>query len=131
MRLSGDVVSNANLEAVKLSQPIRTMVIGFADPTDTDSKTQALVKALNDMADYGDDGALNNSAHAYFANDVPGASQRNAPDFGQRNAELQGSAAPMMIDPQVVEDAGTAEAYSPNYKRQGNLDQWKGIFYPL
>lgn len=53
------------------TRPIRTVVLGFVDPTSTDPVVVALRKQLNDMADMGDDGTLNGSATAYFATDVP------------------------------------------------------------
>lgn len=129
--LSGDLdpSKSANLGAITLAQPIRTMVIGFADPNSSDDNVKKLVENLNKMADYGDDGKLTTppSATAYFANDVPGLLNAMRQILVKINAEIQGSAAPMMVNPQVEEDTDAAEAYSPNYKRQG-ADQWKGFF---
>lgn len=60
-----------NLEAVKLSVPIRTLVIGFVDTQDADPKTKALINELKNMADLGWDGKLDGVGKAYFANNVP------------------------------------------------------------
>lgn len=120
--------SDSNLEAVRLYQPIRTMVIGFVDPTDP--KTQGLRDRLNKMADAGDDGdPENNSAEAYFANDVPGliTALRNA--LVKINAKVvnQSNGPVMPVNPQVAEDAPEEEAFSAAQMWQRN-DQRQGFF---
>ena len=119
--------SASNLKKVRLFNPIRTMVVGFVDPTD--STTRTLRDKLNLMADYGDDGLANGSAEAEFANDVPGliAAMHNVLARVNTKIVVQSSGPVMPVEPQAAEDAPEPEAYAATYKRQ-NDDQWQGFF---
>lgn len=119
--------SASNLKKVRLFNPIRTMVVGFVDPTD--SATADLRDKLNLMADYGDDGKANGSAQAEFANDVPGliAAMHNVLARVNTKIVLQSSGPVMPVDPEAAEDAPEPEAYAATYMRQ-NDDQWRGFF---
>ncbi len=106
------------------SRPIKTIVLGFVDPTSTDSAVVALRNKLNKMADAGDDGnENNNSATAYFATDVPGIMSALEKIMIYIKGQSSTSGAPLTVTSKS--QSGEDYFYQAQYFPQ-NGKQWKG-----
>lgn len=106
------------------SRPIKTIVLGFVDPTSTDSAVVALRNKLNKMADAGDDGdETNNSATAYFATDVPGIMSALEQIMIYIKGQSSTAGAPLSVTSKS--QSGEDYFYQAQYFPQ-NGKQWKG-----
>lgn len=108
----------------KDSRPIKTIVLGFVDPSSTNSAVVELRNKLNKMADAGDDGdETNNSATAYFATDVPGIMSALEKIMIYIKGQSSTSGAPLSITSktQSEEDCFYQALYFPQ-----NGKQWEG-----
>lgn len=115
----------------RLDKPIRTLVVGFVDPTrtDTDPVTKELVDNLNLMARAGMGVADNDeSVNAYFANDVPGLLAALREIMMIINSGVQ-PAKGSMLEGANMEDnelAGAFNLFAATY-RINRFDQWEGF----
>ena len=110
---------------VTMNRPVRTMVIGFVDP----AREPTLAARLNRMADYGDDGLLNDSTGAYFARDTAELIKAFR-DVILLVRQVSGSPAAAVVsppgaDPNAKDDGAI---YVPSFKTQES-DQWQGKFF--
>lgn len=106
------------------SRPIKTIVLGFVDPSSTNSTVVALRDKLNKMADAGDDGdETNNSATAYFATDVPGIMSALEQIMIYIKGQSSTAGAPLSVTSKS--QSGEDYFYQAQYFPQ-NGKQWKG-----
>jgi len=106
-----------------MNYPVRTMVIGFVDP----AKEPTLAATLNKMADYGDDGKLNDSAQAYFARDTSEL-VRAFQDVILRVRQVSGSPSTPVVSPPRMDPQDEGAAYVPTFTTEPS-DQWQGHLY--
>lgn len=114
----------SNLESGRLAQPIRTLVIGFVDPTHPALKD--LREDLQKAADIGWDGVENGVGEAHFANDIPGlmAAIRNITkvivnEIPERNI----SSSSALLAPAGADTEGFQTSFTPS-----STDQWEADF---
>ncbi len=106
----------------KPAKKIKTMVIGLIDP---DTQT-ALRNVLNNMADYGDDGILNQSKTAYFPRNMEQLMAAFREIFKTIQDFAATSSAPLVNPPRSEGDVG--KVYSTGFKPK-NDQQWTGYLY--
>ncbi len=116
-------VNNENMPI----KPVKTMVIGFIDPNSGDDEIQELVDTLNDMADYGDDGELNDSVEeAYFANNVELLLEAFEKIF-TKIQEKKGSGNAPLVSPGSRVGSQTTSVYVAPFLPDSDEDgQWEG-----
>lgn len=107
------------------AQPVKTMVIGLLSPEDA---TASLISDLDDMADYGDDGALNGSASAYLANNVESLLEAFRNAFRTIQVRSGTGGAPL-VSPARLEGQSTSvyvSSFIPKQEKQwqGNLSKY-------
>ena len=113
---------SSTFEEIQLDDGVRTLVVGFVDPTDP--AVQPLRDRLNDMARRGDPG--NGSASAYFANDVPGLIAALRAILVRINNDIQPARGPMLEGSSLEDQTGDAfNLFAATY-RINLYDQWEG-----
>lgn len=108
---------------------VRTLVVGFVDPTATDSNSVKLRETLTEMAAYGapySDGSPNYNSQPYFANDVPSLIASLKAVLMRINSDKFAASAPTIL-PQAAGLTSDASLYAPSYKIEA-FDQWEGWF---
>lgn len=118
-----------------MNKGIRTMVVGFADPTAVDQNSIALRKSLNSIAAHGQPKKVNkqwvkdDDQKALFANDVPGLVKTLLEVLNKINADAKASAGPSGAPlVQLDQEAGEkglifSSSYTPKL-----FDQWHSTF---
>ena len=120
-------------ENVQLDDGIRTIVVGFVEPSNT-----VLRDKLKDMAAAGDpkwdgkDWVPDYDKEPYFANDVPELIEALREIMGRINTDLRPAKGPMTESAslETTDDSGGFDLFAASYRVNMN-DQWQGQLFRI